>query len=188
MGAGKSAVASLYREQGYPVFSADEIAREIVEPGQPALAEIAALFGPSALRPDGTLDRAALRARIAQDPSLRLKLEAITHTRIQARTLELANAAFAAGAELVFYEAPLLFEAKSEQKMNKVICVHADESVRLARVVSRDGGDRSLAEKLSRSQLPQEEKMRRSDFLIENDGDHATLRARALAVLDALKR
>jgi dephospho-CoA kinase len=183
IGAGKSLVATFFREQGYPVFSADEIAREIVAPGEPALSEIVGVFGPSALLPDGTLDRASLRSRIAAEPALRLKLEAITHPRIQARSLELAEKAFAGGAKLVFYEAPLLFEAKSERRMDKVICVHAPDSVRIERTMKRDGASRELAEKLLAAQLPQEEKMRQADYLLENSGDAAALRTAAAALL-----
>lgn len=186
IGAGKTSLATFYREAGYPVFSADEIAREIVGVGQPALAEIAALFGASALAADGTLNRAAVRSQIAADPSLRLRLEAITHPRIQARSLELAKAAFAGGAEIVFYEAPLLFEAKSDRAMDKVICVHAPDSIRVDRVVARDRTSRAEAEKLLASQMPQAEKMKRSDFLVENSGDKAALKAQAAAVLAKL--
>lgn len=188
IGAGKSLVATFYREQGYPVFSADEIAREIVAPGSPALDEIRAVFGPAAIRADGTLDRAFLREKIAADPALRLKLEAITHPRIQARSLQLARDAFAQGAAIVFYEAPLLFEAKSERQMDKVICVHAPDEVRIERTIKRDGGSREQAERLLRSQMPQDEKMKRCDFLIENSGSEQELKAAAKRALDELKR
>ena len=186
IGAGKSLLATFFRDHGYPVFSADEIAREIVAPGSPALEEVRALFGPSSIRADGTLDRALLRQKIAADPALRLKLEAITHPRIQARSQELARDAFAAGATLVFYEAPLLFEAKSDRQMDKVICVHAPDEVRIARTRARDGGTREQAEKLLRSQLPQEEKVRLADFAIENAGTEADLRAAAETLLKQL--
>ncbi len=188
IGAGKSLLATYYREKGYPVFSADEIAREIVAPGSPALPEIVGVFGPSALLPDGTVNRALLREKIAADPALRLKLEAITHPRIQARSLALANDSFAGGARVVFYEAPLLFEANSDRTMDKVICVHAPDEMRIARAVARDGSSRELVEKLLRSQIPQEEKMKKSDFLVENAGTEAELRIagdKILALLGA---
>ena len=187
IGAGKSRLVTYFRELGYPVFSADEIAREVVAPGAPALAEIRAELGAEMIRADGVLDRARLRAAIAADPSKRLRLEAITHPRIQARSLQLAEDAFRQGAELVFYEAPLLFEARSERQMDKVICVQAPDELRIARTMKRDGGSRELAEKLLHSQLPQEEKARRADFVIENSGSEADLRAAADAVLKALR-
>ncbi len=188
IGAGKSAVATLYREAGYPVFSADEIAREIVAPGQAALEEIRKEFGPMALRADGSLDRAFLRAEITRDSSLRLKLEAITHPRIQLRSQELAQVAFRTGSSIVFYEAPLLFEAKSDRAMDKVICVHAPEELRIARTMKRDGSTREAAEKLLASQMPQEEKMKRADFLIENAGDLTNLKAESMRVLAELQK
>lgn len=188
IGAGKSAVATLYREAGYPVFSADEIAREIVDVGSSALGEIAQVFGPQSLRADGSLDRAYVRQAMASHPDLRLKLEAITHPRIQARSESLAREAFAKGATIVFYEAPLLFEAKSDRAMDKVICVHAPDEMRIERTMKRDGCSREEAEKILRSQMLQEEKMRRADFLIENAGDLAQLKAAAMLVLVALAR
>ena len=92
---GKSTVSAMFREAGVPVIDADELAREVVEPGQPALAEIAARF-PGTLTPDGRLDRAKLGARIFADPAERAALDAITHPRIQALALE-RTAALAAG-------------------------------------------------------------------------------------------
>lgn len=188
IGAGKSAVATLYRELGYTVLSADEIAREIVLPGSLALKEIRLLFGPDAIRKDGNLDRPLLRSRITADPSLRMKLDAITHPRIQKRSLELANQAFAGGAEIVFYEAPLLFEAKSESPMDKVICVHAPDELRIERTMKRDGSSREEAEKLLASQMPQAEKIDRSDYLVENKGNLEELRVNAIDVLEKIKR
>lgn len=187
LGAGKSTVAALYREAGFPVFSADEIAREIVMPGAPALKEVRLLFGPKSIRLDGNMDRAFVRARITEDPDLRLKLEGITHPRIQKRSLELAAAEFKRGAKIVFYEAPLLFEARSETGMDKVVCVHAPEELLLARVMKRDGSSREAAAKLLAAQMPQSEKMRRSDFLVLNSGHIDELRVNALEVLAQIK-
>lgn len=187
IGAGKSAVATLYREAGYPVFSADEIAREIVMPGKTALKEIRLLFGPKAIRLDGNLDRALLRERITADPELRQKLEAITHPRIQKRSLALAEAAFAEGAKIVFYEAPLLFEAKSDRAVDRVICVHAPDALRIERTMKRDGSTREAAQALLASQMPQAEKMKLSDYLVKNSGDMQELRINALEVLKEIK-
>lgn len=188
MGAGKSAVAALYARMGYPVFSADTLAREVVEPGEPALGEIRELFGENALLEDGSLNRPWVREQIAHDPELRLKLEAITHPRIQARFRELAKEAGEAGKKIIFYEAPLLFEAKSEAQLDAVITVHAPDEVRIQRVLKRDGGKRETVEKLLASQMPQEEKMKRSQFLIENSGDEKTLKNVAFAVLGQLRK
>lgn len=188
MGAGKSAVAALYARMGYPVFSADTLAREVVEPGEPALGEIRELFGENALLEDGTLNRPWVREKIAHDPDLRLKLEAITHPRIQARFRELAKEAGEEGKKIVFYEAPLLFEAKSETQLDAVITVHAPDEVRIQRVIKRDGTSREIVEKLLASQMPQEEKMKRSQFLIENGGNEKALKNTAFAVLGQVRK
>ena len=187
IGAGKSALARVFTEAGYPVLSADELAREVVAPGSEVLGEIVAVFGPSALAADGSLNRGWVRSAIAGDSTLRARLEAITHPRIQALSLARAAELFQRGKELVFYEAPLLFEAGSDRSLSAVICVHAADEVRVDRVTKRDGRPRGEVEKLLRSQMPQEEKMRRSDYLVLNEGSEADLRARGLEVLAELK-
>lgn len=187
IGAGKSAVATVFREAGYPVFSADEIAREVVRPGSSALKEIRLLFGAKAIKMDGNLDRPYVREKITADPSLRQKLDAITHPRIQRRSLELAQAAFDGGAEIVFYEAPLLFEANSDHSMDKVICVHAPDEVRIERTIKRDGSTRIAAEQLLAAQMPQDEKMRKSDYLVRNSGNLAEMKINAMEVLKELQ-
>lgn len=187
LGAGKSTVAEIYREAGFSVFSADEIAREIVLPNAPALKEIRLLFGPKAIRTDGNLDRAFVREKISEDPDLRLKLESITHPRIQKRSRELAESEFRKGAKIVFYEAPLLFEAKSETGMDLVICVHAPEEMLLARATKRDGTDADAAKRLLAAQMPQDRKMELSDFLVFNGGNLEELRTNALEVLEKIK-
>lgn len=186
IGAGKSAVARIFAAEGYPVLDADTLAREVVAPGTPGLVAIVREFGARALK-NGALDRGWLRAEIARDPRLRLKLEAITHPLIQAESERQTQELFKQGFNLVFYEASLLFEAKSEKNMDAVICVHAPDSIRIARIVARDGRGREEAEKLLASQMPQSEKMTRSDYLILNDGSEDDLRSRALAVLDEIK-
>jgi dephospho-CoA kinase len=187
IGAGKSALARVFTEAGYPVLSADELAREVVAPGSEALGEIVAVFGPAALAADGSLNRSWVRSAIAGDPSLRARLETITHPRIQALSLARASDLFEQGQELVFYEAPLLFEAGSDRNLSAVICVHAADSVRVDRVMKRDGRPRAEVEKLLHSQMPQEEKMRRSSFLVRNEGSEAELRARGMEVLAELR-
>src|SRR3954469_9394553 len=106
IGTGKSTVARMIAEAGVPVLDADVLAREVVAPGQPALAEIGALW-PEVLGPDGALDRKKLAARVFSDPTARERLEAITPPRIQERALAAARALEAAGHRLAFYEASL---------------------------------------------------------------------------------
>jgi dephospho-CoA kinase len=180
-------LARIFANAGHPVLSADEFAREITAPGSAGLAQIAAAFGEVVLLPDGSFNRSGMRALIAKDSGARLKLESITHPLIQARSLAAAQELFARGAGLVFYEAPLLFEAKSDHKMDKVICVTAPEELRLKRVMDRDGRGLEEARALMASQIPQEEKAARSDFVIENAGSEAELSLRARDLLKKLR-
>jgi dephospho-CoA kinase len=188
IGAGKSVVARLFSQAGYPVLSADELARDLTAPNTPALREIAKIFGQDCILPDGSLDRGRLRSEISKEPALRKELEQLLHPLIQARSLELAEQLFQEGARLVFYEAPLLFEAKSDKKMDAVICVHAPDGLRVKRVMQRDGRPREEVESLLACQMPQEEKVRLSDYQILNDGDEAQLVKRAHIVLEELRK
>jgi dephospho-CoA kinase len=183
IGAGKSAFGRALEGLGYTVLSADTIAREITAPAGEALPGIRAAFGDQAFRADGTLDRGFLRGQIAIDPEARRKLEAITHPLIQKRCRVLAEREFSRGAPLVFYEAPLLFEAKSEHGMQAVICVAAADSVRLARVLARDGGTLAQAEALLAAQMPQAEKVKRADIVVWNDGAESALATEAKRVV-----
>lgn len=186
VGAGKSTVCRVIREAGFPVLSADDFAREVVAPGSPALGEIRALFGDGALLPDGSLNRSFVRQEILRDPSLRKKLEAITHPRIQELSRNAAEEQFQRGASLVFYEAPLLFEANSDKAMDAVICVYSDEELLIERVMRRDGVDKEHARKLLAAQMPQEEKCKRSDYLLRNDGSEEELKTATLELLNEL--
>ncbi len=187
IGAGKSLLAKIYAEAGFPVFSADQIAKEIVAKGTAGWQEIVDTFGSEILGADGEIQRAILRARISQNPADRQKLDAITHPKIQKRSAELFAEAAHQGHSLLFYEAPLLFEAKSDKKMDAIICVHAPDEIRIQRTMARDGSQREQVEKLLKSQMPQSEKIKRSDFQLLNDGDKSQFRAAALELLERLK-
>lgn len=187
IGSGKSTVSRFFAEAGYPVLSADEINRELTQPGGPALGEIQNVFGARAIAADGSLDRGFMRAEITRDPALRLKLEAIMHPKIQALSKEKADALFASGKKIVFYEAPLLFEAKSEKQLDLVITVHAPDEVRIERTMKRDHCSKEQAEKLLRSQMPQAEKMKRADYLIANETDESSLHGNAQEILQKLE-
>ncbi len=188
IGAGKSLLAKIYAAAGFPVFSADQIAKEIIAKGTPGWQEIVDTFGKEILGKDGEIQRALLRERIAKNPADRLQLDAITHPKIQKRSAELFAEAAQQGHSLLFYEAPLLFEAKSDKKMDAVICVHAPDEVRIKRTMARDGSQRDQVEKLLNSQMSQAEKIKRSDFALLNDGDTAQFKASALELLEQLKK
>jgi dephospho-CoA kinase len=173
---GKSTVSAMLRELGAQIIDADVVAREVVEPGQPALAEIAARF-PGVLGADGRLDRQKLGERIFGDEAERAALNAIIHPRIQHRFMEQTAALEKAGHELVVYDAPLLIENRIHEWMNGVILVTAPREVQLARLIARNGLTRAQAEGRLASQLPLEEKQQYATWIVDNKGDLADTRA-----------
>ena len=166
---GKSTVSRLLKERGATLIDADQLAREVVQPGQPALAEIAARF-PGVVGPDGALDRKKLGERIFADENERKALNAITHPRIQARVLELSQQYAEQGVPLVIYDAPLLFENRLDELLEGSILVAAPVEVQVARLCARDGLTPEQARARIASQMPLEEKRQRATWVIENAG------------------
>lgn len=183
---GKSTVTAILKELGAQILDADQIAREVVEPGQPALEEIAARF-PGVIRPDGTLDRAALGERVFRSEEDRKALNAIVHPRIQQAVIEKTLALKAAGHDLVIYDAPLLIENKLHEAMNGVILVSAPRELQRERLMARNGFTREQAEARIESQLPLSEKAKHATWVIDNSGDLAQLREKVLAVWRELR-
>ena len=167
---GKTTVARLLGAHGATVVDADVLAREVVEPGQPALAEIVAEFGPDVVGADGRIDRAALGALVFAEPERRRRLEAITHPRIQALMGERILAALAADAPLVVADVPLLFENGRAELFEGVMVVWCDAATELARLMARDGLSREDAKRRLAAQMPVDEKRRRATWVIDNSG------------------
>jgi dephospho-CoA kinase len=184
---GKSTVDHVLRGLGAVIIDADVMAREVVEPGEPALAEIAAEFGPGVIGPDGRLDRKALGAIVFADPDRRRALEALTHPRMRERLLrridELAAEQFRG---LVFYDAAVLIESGTHRLMDRLVVVVTDEGTQIARLMARDGIDRDEALRKIRSQIPLAEKVKLADYVIDNSGDRAATEARTREVVRAL--
>jgi dephospho-CoA kinase len=175
---GKSTVDAMLAARGAVVIDADELAREVVRPGEPALAEVAARFGQDMLQADGTLDRARLGAVVFADPDARRDLEGITHPRIAALTQGRVAAALAGTAPLVAVDIPLLYENGREPMFEGVLLVYAPEAVQLRRLRDRNGLDDAAAAQRLAAQLPIEEKRARATWVIDNSGDiEATARA-----------
>jgi dephospho-CoA kinase len=184
---GKSTFASALRELGVPVIDADRLAREAVRAGSPALAAIVAEFGPGALGPDGELDRKAMADRVFADPGARQRLEAIVHPAVRAAVAAETARWAAEGHALAFYDVPLLFERGLDREVDCVVVVYAPPEVQRARLRARDGLGEAEAEARLAAQWPIDEKARRADLVVDNGGDLAGLRARARAVLEALR-
>jgi dephospho-CoA kinase len=183
---GKSTVSDILRRLGCVVLDADVLAREVVEPGQPALAAIAAEFGGEVLRVDGTLDRKRLGAIVFADPARRRQVEAITHPAIRDRFLaRLAELEAQDFAGIVVWDAPVMIESGGYKAMDRLVVVVTDPATQRARAVTRDG-DPVDAERRIASQMPLAEKAALADYVIDNSGDRAATEARTREVHAAL--
>jgi dephospho-CoA kinase len=175
---GKSTVDRMLEAHGAAVIDADELAREVVLAGEPALDEVAARFGRDLIQPDGTLDRTRLGEIVFADPEARRDLERITHPRILELMQQRVAAALAGPAPLVAVDIPLLFENEREGMFEGVLLVYAPREVQLRRLHERNGLDESAALQRLAAQLPIDEKRARATWVIENtDGLEATQRA-----------
>jgi dephospho-CoA kinase len=183
---GKSTVSSMFREAGVPVIDADELAREVVEPGQPALAEIAARF-PGTLTPEGRLDRAKLGALIFKDASERKALSAIIHPRIQALALERTAEVAATGVPTAIYDAALLIENRIHENLDGVILVSCPEDVQLARLMARNHFTEEQARERIGSQMSLAQKRPFATWLIDNGGSLEATRAQVEKVISEWK-
>jgi dephospho-CoA kinase len=184
--AGKSTVAGLFRRWGATLIDADELVREAQAPGQPALRAIAERFGGELISNDGTLDRAALRARVLADPAALADLNRIVHPEVWRRRLELLAEARARGDRIVVSDIPLLFEADDPSAFDAVVLVDAPEAVRRARLLASRTLSPGDADRMIAAQQPTSLKRSRSDYVIDNDGDLPALERAAALVWQAL--
>lgn len=180
---GKSTVASLFADLGRTVIDADVLARELVEPGRPALAEIAARFGDAALQPDGRLDRGWMRAHVFADPEARKALEAILHPRIRTGMQQRANNA---PGPYALADIPLLAEGGGRAAypwLARILVVDAAHALQLARVQARDGSSAEQAATVLAAQVPRAARLAVADDVIVNSGPLSALKA-VVAALD----
>ena len=165
---GKSTVTAMLRERGIPVIDADQIAREVVEPGKPAYEAIVRHFGRDILLEDGQLDRKKLGEVVFSDEAERQKLNAIVHPEVRRVMRQEAVVAEANGAPIVFMDIPLLYESKLQYLVEKIVVVYAPSDMQLARMMERDELDEEQAKKRLRAQFPIDQKKLEADFLIDN--------------------
>ena len=182
IGSGKSTVAGIIREQGIPVLDADVLAREVVEPGQPAHQEIASAW-PEVIGPDGRIDRKRLGAIVFSNRDAQARLEAITHPRIRERVAAEVAALAAAGHPLAVLEAALLVETGMYRELDGLVVVVADEEAQVARVVARDACSREAVQVRIRAQHPLSEKVRAANHVVDNSGGLEATRAQVLELL-----
>ncbi|MCG7457321.1 dephospho-CoA kinase [Corynebacterium sp. ACRPH] len=169
IGSGKSTVSSRLAELGAFIVDADLVAREIVEPGQPALAELAEAFD-GVLNPDGTLNRAELARQAFATPEATEKLNAITHPRIRARTEELFKQGRESGAQVLVYDMPLLIENGEVDKVDHVLVVDAPDELRIDRLVQHRGLDEDDARRRIAAQIDRETRLNAADTVLDNSG------------------
>jgi dephospho-CoA kinase len=153
---GKSSVAKIMEKLGAVVIDADRLAREVVEPGEPAYESIVAEFGEGVLNPDKTINRQALGRIIFSDPDLRRLLERITHPAIALLAERKLAALREEGVGVVVYMAPLLIEAGVSSRVDEIWVVYADRKTQIARLMERDGMSREEALKRLAAQMPME--------------------------------
>ncbi|PLY17207.1 MAG: dephospho-CoA kinase [Sedimenticola sp.] len=172
IGSGKSAVARCFSELGIPVIDADSVAREVVEPGLPALKEIEQRFGSQILASDGRLDRKQLRQIIFSDPQAKADLEAILHPRIRASMWELAHRQTT---PYVILEIPLLVETGQNSSVDRVLVVDVPRQLQIERVCARDGMSPQEAATVIAAQIPRQRRLDAADDMIENTGTFSEL-------------
>jgi dephospho-CoA kinase len=181
IGSGKSMVALMFAQLGADVIDADQLARDVVEPGQPALLEIAATFGRDLLLPDGRLNRGKLAGIIFADAAARAKLNAITHPRIRER-MEAEVVARDSGPGVLILDIPLLYESARADSVEKVIVVWVDPETQLRRLIERDGLSMDEAHRRVATQMPLNAKRSRADHVIDNSGSRENTRRQVEAV------
>lgn len=179
---GKSEVARRFAALGIVVADADLAAREAVAPGSEGLAEVAAAFGSGVLLPDGSLDRAAMRAVVFEDAQARRRLEAIVHPRVRARLREQCQAA---SSPYALADIPLLTEGGGRTAypwLGRILLVDVPEAVQAARVMARDGVDAPLARRMIAAQATRAQRLAIADDIIVNDGPLEALDAHVTAL------
>ena len=170
---GKSTAAKFFGALGVPIIDTDQLARDVVEPGQPPLERLVERFGPGILTEDGHLDRPALRNIVFSDPMARADLEALTHPAIgaavEAKSTEL-------GGIYQILVLPLLVEKNLGSQLNRVLVVDCDEELQIRRLQSRDGSTLEQARAILNAQASRTSRLKAAHDVIKNEGDMTAVR------------
>ena len=170
---GKSYVLREFKRLGACVVEADEIAHQVILPGQPAYAGVVEAFGKGILAPDETIDRKKLGARVFANPALLKRLNALVHPAVleeEARRIAACEQRPVPGPPMVVVDAALMVEAGTYRRYDFIVVVHCRPAIQLQRLMKRDGLSEEEALQRIRSQMPLAEKVKHADFLIENSG------------------
>ena len=176
---GKSTAAKFFGALGVPILDSDQVARDVVEPGQPPLERLVERFGRKILTPDGHLDRPALRDIVFADPKARADLEALTHPAIGA-AMEARSAA--AGGPYQILVIPLLVEKNLAAHVDRVLVVDCDEELQIRRLRDRDGSTPEQVQAVLRAQAPRAARLKAADDVIHNDTDMSAVREQVAAL------
>jgi dephospho-CoA kinase len=176
---GKSTAAKFFGALGVPILDSDQIARDVVEPGQPPLERLVERFGRKILTPDGHLDRPALRDIVFSDPKARADLEALTHPAIGA-AMEARSAT--AGGPYQILVVPLLVEKNLSSHVDRVLVVDCDEDLQLRRLRARDGSTEAQARAILDAQAPRAVRLKEADDVITNDADMSAVQSQVAAL------
>lgn len=182
IGSGKSAASACFAALGVPVIDADQVAREVVEPGSEALGRIGAHFGPEVIRADGTLDRAALRRIVFDKERERSWLETLLHPLIRDRILDTLEQLDQHGHPYAVLASPLLLETDQHLLVNRVIVVDAPQALQIERTMQRDAVDEAQVRQILAAQMSREERLQHADFVLDNSGSEASLQAAVAAL------
>ena len=184
VGMGKSTAAKLLRKQGVPVLDSDDVAREVVVVGEPALTEISEIFGADFLNAQGEMDRAKMAAHIFGNDAEREKLEAIIHPRVRERWLAQMETWRADNVPLGVVVIPLLFEVGAEGEFDSVICVACTGNTQRERLRARGWDDAQIAARIA-AQMDVTEKIERADQVVWTEGDVSLLREQLQSIFRA---
>ncbi|MCG7335485.1 dephospho-CoA kinase [Sporosarcina sp. ACRSM] len=166
---GKSTVSTMLKRKGFPIVDADEIARQVVEPGSPVLTEISQAFGQEVLQADGSLNREKLGELIFNDKEKRLQLNGIIHPAIRKEMLRQKEEWLASGAKTVIMDIPLLFESKLQSLVDKIIVVSVTPEIQKERLIARNVLSEEEADARIQSQMPVKEKEKEADAVLYNN-------------------
>jgi dephospho-CoA kinase len=185
VGMGKSTAAGFFHERGARLVDTDQIARELVLPGQPALSEIRMAFGNDLISPEGQLRRDKLANIVFEDSSARKKLEQILHPRIRERWLAQVEIWRNENCSVAIVVIPLLYETDAATHFDKVVCVACSEPSRHERLLARGWTQHQIEARIA-AQLPVTDKMARADFVIWSEGDLENHRRQVDCILDRI--
>ncbi|NDH39044.1 MAG: dephospho-CoA kinase [Gammaproteobacteria bacterium] len=183
IGSGKTALTDWLSEQGIVIVDADRVARDVVQPGTPALKAIIDAFGEQYLTQDGNLDRAAMRQLVFGDEEKRLLIESITHPQIREALWDQLRRADSA---YVVLSSPLLLESGQSEMVDISVVVDVPEEMQIQRTMARDANDKALVEKIMAAQMRRQERLQLADIVVDNSGDLSALHDRAALLHETL--